>query len=253
MYRPFFENQEVPVLAKQEALVLNPRKVLLTLSYMVIFLALLSITGQWLQFTFNLQDRVRISQLTSFLDLNEEKNLPTFFASIILLIAAALLLFITYQEVQRHTDKKYYKFSWGLLAGVFFYLSIDEYASIHERLTPEMHRLGTFTGWLYHAWVIPAFTGVVILGLFFLKFIMSLPYKTRNQFIFAAILYIGGSLGMELLGSQYIYYQGKDLNYALLTTIEETLEMFGVAYFIYALLCYIQKYVQDEMSIKFTN
>lgn len=251
MFHLFLENQENPVVVRQETFILNPKKVLSILSYLIIFLVLLSVTGQWFHFTFDLQERVRYSQLTSFLNVNDERNLPTFFSSIILLISSILLCFITYSEVQKERNRKYYKFSWFFLAIIFLYLSIDEYAAIHERLTPEMRGLGTFTSWFYYAWVIPAMIGVTILGLFFLKFVIYLPYKTRNQFVVSGILYVGGALGMELVSSRYTYYYGKEnLNYSLLTTIEETMEMFGIAYFIYALLCYIQEYVQNEMTIK---
>lgn len=45
---------------------------------------------------------------------------------------------------------------------------------------------------------------------------------------------------MELLGANHDYYFGKEnLTYALLVMLEEGLEMFGVATFLYALSSYM--------------
>jgi hypothetical protein len=56
----------------------------------------------------------------------------------------------------------------------------------------------------------------------------------------AATLFLGGALGVELVGSRYAeFHGGENLTYNIIATVEESLEMAGVIVFIYALLKYI--------------
>ena len=67
----------------------------------------------------------------------------------------------------------------------------------------------------------------------------------------AATLYIGGAIGVELIGGRFAELHGKrNLTYHLLTTVEESLEMGGVILFIWALLVFIaDKY--KEVAFRF--
>ena len=72
------------------------------------------------------------------------------------------------------------------------------------------------------------------------KFVMHLPTKTRRLFVVAAIVYVSGVIGIELVAGRYVDLYGKDnLVYSFLATLEESLEMTGVIVFVYALLDYI--------------
>ena len=60
----------------------------------------------------------------------------------------------------------------------------------------------------------------------------------------AGAIYIGGAIGMEMLGGYFVEVYGqKSFVYFLISTIEEFLEMFGIAVFIYALLSYITNHI----------
>jgi hypothetical protein len=67
----------------------------------------------------------------------------------------------------------------------------------------------------------------------------------------AAALYIGGAVGLELVGGRYAEMHGlKNLTYSMIATAEETLEMAGVIVFIYALLRYIaDNYIEVRFQI----
>jgi hypothetical protein len=55
----------------------------------------------------------------------------------------------------------------------------------------------------------------------------------------AAILYIGGAIGVELIGGRYAELHGEEnWTYSMITTVEESLEMAGLIVFIWALLEY---------------
>jgi hypothetical protein len=59
-----------------------------------------------------------------------------------------------------------------------------------------------------------------------------------------AALYIGGAIGMEMLGGYLAYTTGmKSVSYLIVTTLEESLEMLGIVVFIHALISYIKTYL----------
>ena len=69
---------------------------------------------------------------------------------------------------------------------------------------------------------------------------LHLPAKTRFTFLAAAIIYLGGAIGFELIGGRYAELHGShNLSYNMISTVEESLEMAGVIIFIRALLQYI--------------
>lgn len=71
--------------------------------------------------------------------------------------------------------------------------------------------------------------------------------------ILAGFLYVGGALGMEAVASYLNYEIGeRGLYFAVLTTIEESMEMFGLLVFLYALLYYSNSEL-GRMSLSFGN
>lgn len=168
-----------------------------------------------------------------------ELNVPNFFSMLILIAAATLLAFIT---VLKRKEKASYVRHWAILSLGFFFMAFDEIVSAHEKMVEPLRAVlgGENLGILYFAWVVPGIALVLFLGFFFLKFWLSLPIKPRLSFLIAAAFYIGGAIGMELVGGKYYESHGKDnLTYIFLTTIEETLEITGVIVFIWALLEYL--------------
>ena len=62
----------------------------------------------------------------------------------------------------------------------------------------------------------------------------------------ASSIYIGGSIGFELIGGYYAELHGlKNLAYNMLTSTEESLEMAGIILFIWGLLTYIADSYKD--------
>lgn len=170
--------------------------------------------------------------------LDNENNIPAVFSAALLLFAALLLLVIVLHERKRgarDVDK------WALLSAGFLLMAIDESISMHERLIePTRQLLGAGNlGIFYFAWVIPAFALVLVLGTFFLPFLLRLPATTRSIFTLAGALYLGGAIGMELVDGRYRELHGTEIVYHLLVAVEEGLEMTGAIVFIYGLLRYL--------------
>ncbi|MFZ2171693.1 MAG: hypothetical protein WAW61_18890 [Methylococcaceae bacterium] len=184
----------------------------------------------------------RMMGLAAFVDLENEFNLPTFYSSISLLFSGLLLYLISLSERQSGGE---FVLHWVGLAAVFAFLSIDEMLRIHDRIAEKMEVFGEsgafFSSWLtgvfYSGWVIPYGIATVVFGIIYLQFLLSLTPRTRALFIIAAVCYVGGALGFEMISS--VEYEKVQTHTTLLmeafSFIEETLEMVGILVFIRAL------------------
>lgn len=180
--------------------------------------------------------------LIPLLDVGEEVNLPTWYASSTLLLCALLLAAIA--AIKKRDGARYVS-HWRALAVIFLYLSLDEAATIHERTTLPLRALlsawGVLYGFLFWSWVVLFGALTLIFVLAYLRFLAHLPPRTRLLFLIAGTLYAGGALGVEMVGGYYASFYGRnDPLVAIPSHLEELAEMLGVAIFIYALLCYIR-------------
>lgn len=177
--------------------------------------------------------------LLNFFYLDNENNIPTYFSSVFLLTAALLLIYISLHKLKADNQFKYY---WLLLGFVFLMLSMDEFMSVHELMIEPIQELLKPSGILHFAWVIPGMLFVGALGLLFIRFLVSLRGRFRNKFLSSALLYLGGALGIEMIGGYIGYSSGtENFLYAMVANLEELLEMLGIAYFIYSLLLYTRE------------
>lgn len=222
-----------------------PKRVIQFLLIVVLCLIVLSILGQFS--LYYLADFPLRDSLAILFNVDSEYNIPTFYSSSALLVCSILMGIIAYTK--KIACERYVN-SWGALSIIFVYLSLDEFNGIHEKIIDPLRERFHTTGFLYFAWVIPGAIFGFICLLVFLRFVIALPAKTRRLFLIAGTVYVGGALGMELVGGYYAYFNlpyfhfYKDITYAIITTIEETLEMLGIIIFIYALLDYIASYLK---------
>lgn len=221
---------------------LSPLKITRALGATALLLVLASITGQLTKYV---QGHDFVHGLIRLFYVDNENNIPSFFSVSLLLLAALLLGLITALKKVTHAP---YGFQWTLLSFTFLCMALDEAASIHELLTVPMRGLlGRQAGGIFFfAWVIPGIAFAAVFGLSYLKFLLHLPANTRGSFALAATLYLGGAIGMELLGGRYAELHGtENLTYSMAATVEESLEMAGVIVFIYTLLNYIADNFQE--------
>jgi len=172
--------------------------------------------------------------LIALFDMDKEGNLPTFISSVLLLIASVLLF------AQGLLDKKSghgYVYYWFLLSFIFAFLSVDEFVSLHEKLTIIVREYLEVGGVLYFAWVVPYSLLLVIFMFAFSRFLFALPGKTRKLFVFSGLIYVGGAVLIESIGGYIAENYGRaGVLYAIEYTLEETMEMIGVSLFIYSIL-----------------
>jgi hypothetical protein len=218
----------------------NPSLIARVLGGIVFILVVISIIGQLMVQVMEYDDRYRIVKVfVKLFDVNGELNIPTYYSTLLLILAAVLLATIV---VLKREQKAPYLFNWVILSLGFFVMAADESYSYHEKLTVPVRAMlgGGQKGVFYFAWVIPAIALVFILALFFLKFLLHLPMRTRGIFIFAASLYLSGAIGMELIESRNAELYGwGNFTFKMMTNVEEGLEMGSINLFIWELLNYI--------------
>lgn len=173
------------------------------------------------------------------INLDAENSLPAWFSSMLLLVNAAVLGLIAFAAKSKKDPQAIY---WIVLAWVFVFLSADEVASLHERtMGPLRDMLGT-SGVFFFAWIIPFGAALLVMAMFYARFLLRLPLRSLVLFITAGSLYVGGAIGMEMVGGAFVAEHGYDNTpYVIAMTIEETLEIVGLSVFFIALRRHLEE------------
>lgn len=231
---------------------LNPKKILFFLFALVAFLIGMSIWGQRIRF-FGVADirgywhEFLLDLMMTAFYLDAESNIPTFINVVLLFIPTTLLALI---GAWKNADKNKFRFHWNALAFVFFLLSMDEASSLHERLIKPMRAIAGSDGVFYFSWIIPGMIVVALFGLFFLLFFLHLDRKFKILFFVSLAVYVGGVIGGEMVSGYYAANLGqKNYTYAVVASLEESVEMFGCSLIIYSLLEYIKQYLPDGLIL----
>jgi hypothetical protein len=193
-------------------------------------------------------DHGRLLGLAWMFDLDGEGTVPAWFSSVTLCLPAVLLAIIGWVERRRRAPHAWY---WLFLAVVFAGLSLDEAVALHELSVVPLRAALHTSGVLHFAWVIPGAGFVAVMGIVCFRFIRTLPVPTRRGMLIAALLYVGGALGLELVGGALTAANLKDsVFYSLEVLAEETLEMTGLLVFVRVLANHLARELPD-VQIRF--
>ena len=205
------------------AIELSPRYVRQFLVGTSIFLAIVSYSA-------HLVARSRDADSIALLDVGDEVSIGTWFETLLFACAALALLF-----GGRATST--FRSRWYVLAAVMMLLSIDEAASMHERLGSGLRDVVGASGILYYVWVIPALVFVAILAVYEIPWLRSLPPTTARRVVVAGALFVAGAAFLELAAGPEAEAKGTDTLLSIsLTGVEELLEMIGLSLFIFAIV-----------------
>ena len=168
--------------------------------------------------------------------LNGEAGVPAWFSGLLLAAAAGMSFVFAVFKLPYPSERRY----WTLLGVVFLALSLDEVASFHEAVLQTMRDWLGMSGPLHFAWVL-VFPFVVLLAFIYLRFVFRLPQPIRTRIILAGSLFLGGALGVEMIGGVLLASGAGDTPYyQLAVLIEEAMEISGVVVFLSALFTYAQ-------------
>lgn len=205
-----------------------------TLLLVILALVCLSVLGQMSKYFWG---HPKVKGFVPAFYVDYESNVTTWYSSLALCLSSGLFAAIAAVKCAQGDS---YRRHWVALAAIFLCLSIDEVAMLHEYpIAPLREYLGV-GGLLYYTWVIPGMLGVALFAVAYARFLQSLPTATRRQLLFAGATFIAGAIGVEMLsGAQADQYGEENFGYAMIVTVEEFLEMLGIAILIKALLEYI--------------
>ncbi len=165
--------------------------------------------------------------------LDKENSLPAWYSSILLFFNAGALCLIA---IVARTRKDADAFYWAVLAWVFLFLSADEVASLHERLSEPVFYALDPSNVFFFAWVIPYSIAVIALALFLSRFLLRLPWRSLVLFGASGTLYLGGAIGLDMVGGAVAAETGAHADlYVISMVAEETLEITGLGLFFFAL------------------
>lgn len=216
---------------------LKPRRVGLALGALAAYLALQNLITEYLVTEVLDADAYPVAaDLLDLFSVNTEESLPTWYASLLLLIAAVLLFLIS--RAKRRSGER--AALWTGLAGIFLYLSLDEGIVIHEIAANWAREAFNPTGFLAFGWHLVFGPLLILFGLVYFRFWLRLPPKTRIGFAAAGLLYVGGAFFIEgISAALWESADGLTYPYLVVATIEEFCEMLGVVVLIAVLLDYM--------------
>ncbi len=201
-----------------------------TLLVIAVLVCLVSFAGQVVE---SRVSSPTVHKITKWLDVNSEGNLPTWYSTVLIALAALLsyLAARAPRSVGNTTRGQWY----GLTLAMLF-VAADEGAQIHEKvnvLLKPLHGQETY----YFAWVGPWTALVVLLAMLFGTFLRGLPSRHRYAILVAGAVYVGGALGVECIEAACFFREdGVDLRYEGIATVQELLEMVGMTLFIHAVM-----------------
>jgi hypothetical protein len=180
-----------------------------------------------------------IWELKKYYELTFENNFPAIFSTILLLIASYYIGIIAINKAKSRDRSSVY---WIGLFVVFFFLAVDEYWGFHESFDRYIRENITSDHPFAHNWIYSGIILVLLFAVAFWRFFWRLPPKTRMGILLSALLYVGGALGFEIIGSIFIPSQEPpEVLFLMITTVEETLEMVGMIVFIHVLRAYTEE------------
>ncbi len=154
--------------------------------------------------------------IRDYMNITQEKNVPTFFSFMIMILISLVYLLI-------YKDKKQY--SWLLISLFFLYLGFDDMFKIHENIGSNVGQIVVkegldkeFTSYYWQAVFMPLFA---LFGLFII-------YVTSKAFVEIVckkcLLMLFAGFGLYAIAVGMDFYEGMDSDFFWLLEIFETLD-----------------------------
>jgi hypothetical protein len=189
---------------------------------------------------------VGVDNLYTVFGLWAETSFANWFSSTLLFLCALVLAVVTLAV--KATDGRYVK-HWAGLALLFLILAIDEGADAHGQMSHTLYAYFRPTGYLLYIWIIPAAVLLLVFALLYLRFVIQLPSSLRWRMVLAGAIYVVAALVLEAFqGRHDSLYGTETMTYKALVTLEESLEMGALIFFIFTLLTFLRS-LKPEIRI----
>ena len=222
----------------------SPLRVALFLAALAVLLLTAHLAAEAVRTTIgeDLPDRA-----TAMWNLDEENNVPTWFASMLLALVGFGLAFVglmKYQERDRHYRQ------WFAIALIPLFLSLDDMAQLHEALSQPLSDEYGFGGLLRWAWLVVAIPVVLVLTVLFVPFLRRLPGRTMALLLLGAGMTFSGGVILEMFEGWRVdsHGHGGVLLFSMVT-VQEMMEMIGSIIALYAVIDYVAGY-RPELALQ---
>jgi len=167
-----------------------------------------------------------------FFDVNAETNLPSYFSAVLLTVVGLVTFEHGRQLFARHAK---WRWHWMLLGLGFCYLALDELVALHEKLVGPMSSVVGDSGVFKYAWVAAALPAVIVVGVLYIGFLRALPRRAMWLALLGGALYVGGSVGLEMVANALsdAGWSEQGMLLGTMQAIEEACEMAGPVIFLY--------------------
>lgn len=173
-----------------------------------------------------------IAYLSGTFDAGRENSIPTWF-SILNLLLSGLLVLTIFGHARRLGDPaaRY----WLVLGILMLGLSMDEGASLHERLQRSQEVTGVLVPMIEsHPWLLYGAVFATLAFLVFVPFLRRIGPRLAALFLLSGGLFLAGALGFEFMAAWMIHNRISapgELLYLIRRAFEEGCEMYGIALF----------------------
>ena len=212
----------------------SPLRVALFLAAIAVLLLIAHLAAEAVEKAFgeSLPDRA-----TAIWSLDEENNIPTWYASMLLALVGLALAFVGLMKYQER-DRHYWQ--WFAIALIPLFLSLDDMAQLHEALSDPLSEEYGFGGLLRWAWIVVAAPVVAVLTVLFLPFLFRLPRRTALLLLAGAGITFSGGVVLEMFeGWSFDSSGGGGAIFFSLVTVQETMELIGSIIALYAVIDYV--------------
>jgi hypothetical protein len=160
-------------------------------------------------------------------DTNGEQNLPAWWSAVLLLAAAALAAL---RSRLSDPSQRRLRQGWAGVAALLALLSLDEVASLHERVLGAVARVavGGGSGLLHFTWVVPGLVVALSLAAAAVPFLRALASPDRRWVVACGGVYLLAALGLEAVSGAVLDSGLSHAVYLVVTAGEEALEMGSV-------------------------
>jgi len=160
--------------------------------------------------------------------LDGEGNITAWFSSMLLLAASCASLLIALRPREQKEP-----LIWWVLAIAFAFMSLDEFASLHELSSEPLRALWQTSALLHYPWILGGLAAAAtVFALCATGLLRMQPYEAL-LLLASGAMYLSGALGVEMIGGWWAAQHGEaNLAYQSIAAGEELLELLGVVLFL---------------------